>query len=244
MSTAPGQFIATRWTLVLRARGDSDAARKALGELCEAYWSPVFRFLRSEGRDEEIARELTQDFFARILAGTGLGGADPRRGRFRSYLLGALKHYLGDARDHALRQKRGAGREHIPIDSPAPDRTSATLEIPDPAGPPADTVFDREWALTLMDRTLKSLQTEFAAQDKQRQFDLLKDWLSGTDPTRSQANAARELGLSEGAIKVAVHRLRKRFRELIRAELAQTVDTEEDIDTELRYLVEVLAKDA
>jgi RNA polymerase sigma-70 factor (ECF subfamily) len=242
MSAAPGQFNPTRWTLVLRAQGDSDAARKALGELCEAYWTPVFRFPRSEGRHEEIARQLTQDFFARVLAGPGFGGADPSRGRFRSYLLGALKHYLADARDYALRQKRGAGQEHVPLDGPAPGETSATVEVPDPTGPPADTMFDREWALTLMDRALKSLQTEFAAQKKEQQFAHLKDWLSGASPTRSQAEAAHELGLSEGALKVAIHRMRKRFRELIRAELAQTVDTEESIDAELRYLVEVLAR--
>lgn len=242
VSPAAEPFTPTRWTLVLRARGDSDTARQALGELCETYWSPVFRFLRVQGRSEDSARELTQDFFARILAGPGLGGADPSRGRFRSYLLGALKHYLADARDRALRDKRGAGREHLPIDAPASDPTSPSLRIEDPGAQPSDAVFDREWALTLMDRALKALQVQWDASGKGRQYERLKPWLVGGSEPLAQAEAARDLGLSEGAAKVAIHRLRKRFRELIRSELAEIVAHPGEVDAELRYLVEVLAR--
>src|SRR3954468_13823854 len=142
-------FAPTRWTLVLRARGESVEARGALSELCEAYYQPVFRFLRREGREEDAARELTQEFFARLLAGGGLGAADPRRGRFRSYLLGAVKHFLADQRDREQRQKRGGGVRPESLD--ASTDTSPMLQIADMASAPDDTFFDREWALAAME---------------------------------------------------------------------------------------------
>ncbi len=233
-------FAPTRWTLVLRARGESVEARGALSELCEAYYQPVFRFLRREGREEDAARELTQEFFARLLAGGGLGAADPRRGRFRSYLLGAVKHFLAGQRDRERRQKRGSGVAPESLD--AQTDTEPALQVADHASTPDDTLFDREWALAVMERALQTLAAEFAGADKAEQFTVLKPWLAGDSQTLRQSEAAAKLGLSESAVKVAIHRLRKRFRELIRAEVAQTVDDAEEIDTELKYLVEVLVR--
>jgi RNA polymerase sigma-70 factor (ECF subfamily) len=235
--TAP--FAPTRWTLVLRARGDSAEARVALNELCEGYYQPVFRFLRREGRDEDSARELTQEFFARMLARGELGGVDPVRGRFRTYLLGAVKHFLADARDREHAAKRGGGHKVESLDTGTD--TTDELSITANVSPPSDTFFDREWALALMDRALAALAGEFEAEGKQDQYNALKPWLVGDTEALSQAEAAGRLGLSEGAVKVAIHRLRKRFRDLIKAEVTQTLDDPAQAEAELRYLVEVLS---
>ena len=232
-------FVTTRWTQVLRARGSTPDAQKALGELCEAYWQPVFRFLQREGREEDAARELTQEFFARLLARHGLDTVQQGRGRFRSFLLGAVKHFLADVRDHSQRIKRGSGQVPESID-PGTD-TSPGIEIADPVALPSDTFFDRQWALALMERGLAALESEFGTSSKADQFSILKPWLVGETPVLSQLDAARKLGMSEGAVKVSVHRLRKRFRELIRAEIAQTVEEPARVNEELRYLVEVLS---
>jgi RNA polymerase sigma-70 factor (ECF subfamily) len=239
-AAARSAFVPTRWTLVLRARGESPEARGALSELCEAYYQPVFQFLRREGRDEDAARELAQEFFARLLARGGIGGADPERGRFRSYLLGAVKHFLADHRNHERRAKRGGGATVESID--AQTETSPALQVEDHASAPDDAVFDRAWALAVMDRALQALADEFAAENKAEQFAILKPRLAGDAETLPQAEAAQRLGISESAVKVAIHRMRKRFREIIRAEIAQTVDSIAEVDAELRYLIEVLAK--
>ena len=237
MTSSAANFAPTRWTLVLAARGDSPAARAALGELCAAYYQPVFRFLQREGRSEEAARELTQEFFARLLARDGFATADPARGRFRSYVLGALRHFLGDQRDRDDAAKRGGGAIHEPL--PEASDTSPGRELAAPAAVSAEAWFDRQWALAIMDRSLAALAEEHAAAGKAEQFERLKPWLVG--PAAAQAEVAAQFGWSEGALKVAVHRLRKRFRELVRAEVAQTVPGFADVDAELRYLVEVLS---
>jgi RNA polymerase sigma factor (sigma-70 family) len=237
---AAGQFAPTRWTLVLRARGESPEARKALGELCEAYWQPVFRFLRREGRDDDTARELTQEFFARLLARHGLEAVDPGRGRFRSFLLGAVKHFLADVRDREQAAKRGGGIAPLPLESGSD--TATELPVHDPTAQVPDTFFDREWALALVSRSVTALAAEFAAEQKQAQFEALKPWLLGEIAGLSQADLARQLQVSEGAVKVAIHRLRKRFRELVRAEIAQTVGDGFQVQEEMRYLVEVLSQ--
>jgi len=235
---ATSPFLPTRWTLVLRAQGESDEGRAALSELCGNYYQPVLRFLLREGRDEDAARDLTQEFFARILGRGAIGGADPARGRFRTYLLGALKHFLADHRDSQQRAKRGGGR---PIESLDVQHEGEPLELPDVAAELQDTFFDREWALAIMDRALKSVREEFVREGKSAHFEALKPWLVGDTPELSQAQVATQLDWSESAVKVGVHRLRKRFRESIRAEIAQTVGEGADVDTELRYLVEVLS---
>ncbi len=240
---APGNFVTTRWTLVLRAQGESSEARLALGELCEAYWLPVFRFLRSEGKDEDTARDLTQGFFARLLASGGVAKAEAGRTRFRSYLLGALKHFLADERKQSQRLKRGGGVLVESLDAPsaAGSTTFPGLQVEDPSALPPDTLFDREWALTVMQRALVALQREFDAAAKSQDFDVLKPWLVGTTDALSHREAAAQLKTTEGALKVAIHRFRKRFREIIRSELAQTVHSPAEVEEELRYLAETLA---
>jgi RNA polymerase sigma-70 factor (ECF subfamily) len=232
----------TRWTLVLRARGESAAAQAALGELCESYYAPVLAFIRHNRRDEEAARDLTQEFFARLLAQHGLDSVAQGRGRFRSFLLGAVKHLLADQYDRTQAAKRGGGQALVSIETGIGTETTTQLQIPDPAGPVPDTIFDRQWALTLVERALNALAGEFTAGGKAAQFEALKPWLLGEVPSLSQTDAARELGLSEGAVKVAVHRLRKRFRDLLKADVAQTVGDPAQVGEELHYLVEVLAQ--
>ena len=236
----PEAFFTTRWTMVQRARGDAPEARAALGELCEAYWLPVFRFLCREGRSDDQSRELAQEFFTRILAGRGIDGVDPAKGRFRSYLLGSLKHFLADHRRDEGRLKRGGGAVIESVDAGGTD-TSPGRQLPDPGATVPDTWFDQEWALALMDRALMTVQSSFKASGKAAQFEILKPWLIGDTENLSQADAAAQLGLSAGAIKVAIHRLRKSFREAVQGEIAQTVSDPGEAAEELRYLIEVLS---
>jgi RNA polymerase sigma-70 factor (ECF subfamily) len=237
----PAGFMSTRWTLILRARGETPAAQAALGELCEAYYAPVMAFIRSGGRDQDAARELTQEFFARFLARRGLDTIEPGRGRFRSFLLGAVKHFLADQYDRDQAAKRGGGHSVLSIEAGLQANTTAQLQIPDPATQPSDAIFDREWAQTLVSRALDLLAQDSAATARAELFETLKPWLLGQIDILSQADAAGQLGMSEGAVKVAIHRLRKRFRELVKAEIAQTVPEPAQVQDELRYLVEVLS---
>jgi DNA-directed RNA polymerase specialized sigma24 family protein len=227
-------FHPTRWTLVLRSRGQDDVAKAALSELCEAYYEPVVLFLRREGRSEDVARETTHAFFESVLTG-GVGTADPARGRFRSYLLGALKHFLSKSREAAQTGKRGGGMEHVPIVTE--NDTMPGLPMP---GLTDDTLaFDREWALALIARALAAVEQEHA--HKPDFFIALKPWLDGGS-SASQAEVARSLGMSETAVKVAIHRLRLRFRELIRAEVAATVHDPSEVGDEIRHLIAVASR--
>ena len=221
-------FSATRWTLVLRASGEGESAKAALSDLCAAYYAPVVAFLRREGRDDDAAREMAHGFFADLLEG-GVGAPERERGRFRSYLLGALKHYLSKHRAAAIAQKRGAGAEHVPIAGEYDTQPGIAL----PSAPDDTRIFDREWAHTLITRALAALEAE-----KPMHFPTLKPWLDG-GATSPQADAARALGMSETAVKVAIHRLRARFRELIRAEVAATVNGESEVADELRHLIAI-----
>lgn len=230
MST-DSNFCATRWTLVIRASGQGDAAKAALSDLCGAYYAPVVAFLRREGRDEDAAREMAHGFFADLLEG-GVGAPERERGRFRSYLLGALKHFISKHRAAAIAQKRGAGAEHVPIAEEHDTQPGIAL----PSAPDDTRIFDREWAHTLIARALAALEAEHAGRAEV--FAALKPWLDG-GATSSQADAARTLGMSETAVKVAIHRLRTRFRELIRAEVAATVNGESEVADELRHLIAI-----
>ena len=236
--TAPASnFAATRWTVVAQAKGGDTAAQAALSELGAAYYAPVVAFLRSRSGNEDAAREQAHAFFARVLEGGSLGGADPARGRFRSYLLGAVKHFLGDERDRANTEKRGSGIEPVPFDAHA---TDSGLGVSAPVASETELAFDRQWALIIIARALEVVATELREAGKGAHFDALKPWLTGENPALSQAETARTLGMSEGATKVAIHRLRQRFRETVKAEIAQTVRDAADVEDELRHLLAVL----
>ena len=230
----PG-FHPTQWTLVLRSRGDSADARAALSELCAGYYAPVVAFLRREGRNDDAARELAHMFFAGLLE-SGVGAPERERGKFRSYLLGALKHFLSRQRTAEAAEKRGGRLERVPLVMETD--TSPGLPMPAAPEPEPDLAYDREWALTLIARALAELEAEHA--EKAGFFAALKPWLDGT-PALSQAETAQQLGMSVTAVKVAIHRLRTRFRELIRAEVAATVSDPADTPGELRHLIAIVS---
>ncbi len=239
LSPGASQFVTTKWTRVLEARGDSPEAKAALSDLCAAYYAPVSAFIRRSVSDEEAARDLTQEFFARLLSARGFSAVDPQRGRFRSYLLGAVKHFLAEAHQRERRLKRGGGQPVESVD--AGTDTSPGLQLPDAKTPSPDLEFDRKWALTLIDRALDALAAEHLAAGRAEHFQALKPWLTGDTESLSQAEAARRLGLSEGAVKVAVHRLRRRFRELLKAEILRTVNSRTEAEEELCDLQAILA---
>jgi RNA polymerase sigma factor (sigma-70 family) len=222
----------------LEARGESPEAKAALSDLCAAYYAPVFAFIQREGRDDDSARDLTQEFFARLLSSHGVDSVDPSRGRFRSYLLGAVKHFLADMRDRTNRRKRGAGQSIESID--AGTDTSPGLQLPDCKISP-EHEFDRKWALIVLDRALAALAEENKAAGKIDHFEMLKPWLTGDTENLSQADAARKLGLNEGAVKVAIHRLRRRFRDLVKTEIGHTLKDPAQIENELAHLVAALS---
>jgi RNA polymerase sigma-70 factor (ECF subfamily) len=239
-SGTPSAFVTTQWTRVLEARGDSPDAKAALSDLCAAYYAPVFAFIRRNARDEETARDLTQEFFSRLLTRPSIERVDPRRGRFRSFLLGAVKHFLADMSDYASRLKRGAGQSPEPLELGTDTSTSPALQIPDPAAPSPEREFDRKWALTLLAHALSAVAEEHKAAGKSELFETLKPWLTGEAETISQGEAAARLGLNEGAVKVAIHRLRRRFREAIKHQIGQTLDNPAQVEEEMHYLLEAL----
>jgi RNA polymerase sigma factor (sigma-70 family) len=238
------QFHTTHWSLVVRAQGvsagladGSTHAHAALARLCELYWYPLYAFVRRQGHRPHDAQDLTQEFFARLLAKGWLAEVQQARGRFRSWLLAAMKHFLSNEWDRLKAQKRGGRATIISIDEATAEgryRDEPTEEET------AERLFDRRWALTLLDRVLAQLRTEFAAEGKATMFEALKGTLTGD--ARPYAEIAQELGTSEGAIKVAVHRLRDRYRALIRAEVMQTVAGPEEAEAELRHLLASLAR--
>jgi RNA polymerase sigma-70 factor (ECF subfamily) len=238
MDSSSEAFAPTHWTLVLRARGDSPEARAALSDLCGAYYGPVLAFIRRSGHDEESARDLAQEFFARLLERPSIDTVDPKRGRFRSFLLGAVKHFLADMHEHAHRLKRGGGRPHEPID--AGTDTSPGFELADPTAPSPEREFERKWALTLLDRALALVAEEYETAGKSEYFETLKPWLTGDIEDLAQTEAARRLNLTEGAVKVAIHRLRRQFRQHIKNEIAQTVRDRAQVDEELHHLLQAL----
>ena len=234
-------FHDTRWTLVSRSRGSDTQAKAALSELCEAYYAPVVAFLRRDGRTEDVARELAHDFFAKLLGGGAIEGADPLRGRFRSYLLAALKRFAADQRERAHAVKRGGGRVHAVIEAES-EKTGAGLQIADERLEAPDAAFDRQWALTVLARSMAALETTMCDEGKSAHFDVLKPWLTADADAAPQSEAAEKLGVSVEAVKVAVHRLRKRFRDAVKTEIAQTVGDAGSVSEELDALMAALRK--
>ena len=234
-------FHDTRWTLVSRSRGSDTHAKAALSELCEAYYAPVVAFLRRDGRAEDVARELAHDFFAKLLGGGAIEGADPLRGRFRSYLLAALKRFAADQRDRAHAVKRGGGQVHAVIEA-GDEKTGAGLQIADQSVEAPDAAFDRQWALTVLERSMTTLEETMREEGKSAHFYELKLWLTVDGDAIPQSVAAERLGISVEAVKVAVHRLRKRFRDAVKAEIAQTVSDASTVREELDALMAALRK--
>jgi len=232
-------FVTTHWSVVLSAHGDSTRANDALSTLCKAYWYPLYAYVRRQGHAPHDAQDLTQDFFTRLLARQFLAAADPARGRFRSFLLSALKNFLANEWDRRNAQKRGGGQVLISIDDTNAESRYA-MEPADNTTP--EKLFERRWATTLLDRVLARLRDEHAAQGKTELYSALKDCLTFESATAPYAELGQRLNMSEGAIKVAVHRLRARYRELLREEIAQTVSSAAQVEEEIRQLFAALAR--
>ena len=229
-------FHTTRWSIVVSAKGDSCGAHESLAKLCEAYWYPLYAFVRRQGMSEHDAQDLTQEFFARLLEKGWLGGVERERGKFRSWLLASMKHFLANEWDRANRLKRGGGQTVLSLDAQTAEARYA-LEPADPMT--ADRIFERRWALTLLEQVLVRLRKEFVAAGREKLFEELKAALAGGKV--DYAEIAARLNLNEGAVRVAVHRLRLRYRDLVRAEIAETVATEDEVDAEVQHLFAALA---
>lgn len=239
-SPGAGRFATTHWSVVLAAgEPESTRHRQALEALCSTYWFPLYVFLRRQGTDADGAEDYTQAFLAFLLEKQALSKADPKRGRFRSFLLASLKNFLANerARDQAL--KRGGGRKVLSLDIENAERRYALKPV-DELSP--EKLFVRSWALTVLDRTMDRLQSEAAAARKQKLFDALRVYLTADKGSVPYRQMAAELSMSEGAVRVATHRLRHHYRKLLRDEIAQTVTTEEQIDEEIRDLFAALAR--
>ncbi len=226
-------FPTTRWTLVLSA-GEERIRREAQEWLCERYWSPIYAFVRRRGYDPAQAQDLTQSFLAGFLQRRSLEGADPSLGRFRSYILGALKNYLSDCRDYQGAAKRGGAVEFLSLSSESIEerylQCSAELS--------PELLYERQWALSLLDRVLNLLRAEQDAAGKAEVFDGLKAFMTGEGDYRQ---AAASLGMTEGAARVAVHRLRRRYRELLTAEVAETLNDPSEVAEEIRHLIRAVS---
>lgn len=233
-------FVTTRWTVVLSAgQKTSPQSEKALAELCQQYWYPLYAYVRRQGKSKEDAEDLVQAFFARFLEKNYLAGLRAERGKFRAFLLVSLKHFLANEWDKANRQKRGGGIEHLSLDWQSADERYH-LDPPDPGSP--DRSFDRAWALALLEQVILRLQQESEAEGKGPLFQQAKGYLMVGEQAIPYADAAGALQMDEGAVRVAVHRLRKRYRELLREEITQTLDNPADVAEELRSLLAALQK--
>jgi RNA polymerase sigma-70 factor (ECF subfamily) len=231
-------FATTHWSVVLAAGDDSaPGAREALEKLCRAYWYPLYTFVRRQGHGPEDAQDVTQEFFARFLEKEYFGLADPARGRFRSFLLASLKNFLTEQHRHAGRLKRGGGKILVSWDATTVEERFVA-ELKEEANP--EHIYERRWALTLLEKALSSLGEELTSAGKERVFAELQKHLWGDQGGESYSVIAARLEMTEGALKVAAHRLRQRYRELLREEVAHTVARHEEIDEELRYLIAVI----
>ena len=232
------QFHTTHWSLIVQAAGQAgESSQAALADLCGAYWYPVYAFLRRRGHSAEDARDLAQEFFATLLEKGYLADADPERGRFRAFLLTAVSRFVSKQHERAAALKRGGGQRHLSLNF---DDGETRYQREPSHDWTAERIFARRWALTLLDRTVATLRKEHEEAGKLPLFDALKVFLTGEAGAPPLRHIAEQLGMTEGAIKVAVHRLRQKYRETLRAEIAQTVTAQEDVDDELRFLLAAL----
>jgi RNA polymerase sigma factor (sigma-70 family) len=240
-STPPGagRFATTHWSVVQAAgRPSSPRYKEALGTLCRTYWFPLYAYLRRQGHNSNQAEEHTQAFFTQLLEKRGLRLADSKRGKFRSFLLAALKNFLADERDRARAEKRGGGRKILSLNF---ENAESQYSLQPAQQLPPEKLFERSWALTVLERTMVRLQDESDSPKKRKVFEHLKVFLTAEKDSIPYRKVADKLKMTEGAVKVAVHRLRHQYRELLRDEIAQTVATEEQIDEEIRDLFAALA---
>jgi len=219
------------------ARNDTTRARAALENLCQTYWPPLYAYVRRRGYLPEDAQDLTQEFFARLLERNAVATVAPEKGRFRSFLLASMNHFLADEWDKARAQKRGGGKV-IPLD--LPNAETRLGEVPAENFTP-EKAFEHRWAITLLEQVYRQLGEEYRAQDKAAVFDTLRVTLAGKSEAAPYVELARQLNMNEGAVKVAVHRLRQRYRALLRETIADTVSSPDEVEDELRYLFRTLA---
>jgi len=230
----PARFATTRWSLVLTAgQRHSQDCDAALETLCRTYWYPIYAYVRRRGYSSEDASDLTQGFFARLLEQPFLAGADKAKGRFRSYLLASLQHFLANEWDAARTQRRGGGRPPISIDAAA---ASGLYQLEPAHDQTAETVFERRWALALLDQVLRRLRAEYVDSGKERLFEVLKPALVEPERTLRYRDIGNELGMTEGAVKVAVYRMRRRYRDHLLSEVENTVASPEEVGEELHSL--------
>jgi RNA polymerase sigma factor (sigma-70 family) len=234
-----GRFSTTNWSLILRVDASASQVRQAaLAELCQAYWYPLYSFARRRGSDHDDASDLTQAFFVHLIEKHALRGVAPTQGRFRSFLLASFKHFQSDARDRLHALKRGGGLIEIPWDAEVLETRyrAARSSVDDP-----EKLFDRQWALTLLERARARLRADYVGDAKTRDFEVMLPYLT-QHGERGRQELAAALGTTEGAARVAIHRFKRRFGAALRAEVASTVSDSEQVDSELRFLLEALGR--
>ncbi|MBL9178345.1 MAG: sigma-70 family RNA polymerase sigma factor [Verrucomicrobiaceae bacterium] len=232
--SSPAPFHTTRWTRVCAAQADSDDGRRALADLCDAYYEPVVAYLRQVLRDADAARDMSHAFFAQILTGGQIGTADPQRGRFRSYLLGAVKHFVSRQREMQRSLKRGAGVAALSIEE------ASVAEVRDSGVTSPDAAFDRQWALTVLERSLEALRAECLSGGKERLFDHARPFLTGDAAHGDQGAAAAACGMSIDAFRVALHRVKRQLRQCMKAEITGTLEDGAGVTDEMQILFEAL----
>jgi len=238
-ATGGGVFLTTRWSVVIAAGNTSSQATDALAELCGTYWYPLYCYVRRRGHSPEDAQDFTQEFFARLVERNWLSNANREKGRFRSFLLGAMNHFLADQRDKSHALKRGGGVPLLPLDFDTAE-SRFTHEPGDSTTPEQN--FERRWVLALLERVLNRLTEEYKRDGREELFTLLNPCLIGERTAQPYTELAVQLDTTEGTVKSAVHRLRLRYRELLREEIADTVAGPGEVEDELRYLFAVLAR--
>jgi RNA polymerase sigma-70 factor (ECF subfamily) len=231
-------FLTTQWTRVVAAKGVTDDARSALGELSKSYYAPLVAFLRKEGRSEDDARELAHGFFAWLLSRDALATLEPRRGRFRTYLLGALKHFLSHEREKARAQKRGNQITHLPLKQST--ETSPGLDPADPLSLPPDREFDRQWALHLIREAMSSLQSEWVNAGKEKEFLQLRPFLDGNASRGDLSTLAQKTAQNENPLRTQLHRLRRNFRKHLNQQITTTIPQNNEVTDELQELLHSL----
>jgi RNA polymerase sigma-70 factor (ECF subfamily) len=233
----PAAFTTTHWSVVLEAQGESPAAHEALEKLCRTYWRPIYAFLRRQGVSPEEAEDITQGFFAQLLERRKFSAVRKEKGRLRSFLLGALKYFLADEQRRAMAIKRGEGQRLIPLEELRADKR---IEMEPADSMTAEMIYERRWALTVLEQVLDRLKNEYRTAGNAALFDSLKQLLPDEPGSPSQAEIAAQLGMTENALRQAFYRFRQRYQSLLREEIAHTVATPGDIEDELRHLIAVI----